>query len=243
MQRTPLVYEVTVRIQDSEKDYRLHERTRNASLSMTTSTVRAPPITPRARKVPRFVRFIVHQKIEGQPRHSGLFTAAYQLQRTDDLLPYERLRLEQLLQWFEAELTVPPRSAIPPGAISGTAMSAHRPNEMRELAEFCEKHGIHHRAMTGGSIGKTVYRDEHQNGGDGARTGGRADGNRGAGTIRPFLLVVGASRFAQAKARIGAIIALPLKKRDNGYRTQVHDGDVRTSPTRGTSHHGTGRGP
>src|SRR5262249_7242285 len=65
----------------------------------------------------RFVRFIIHQNIGGESRQMGLFAAAYSLRDESELLPWDRERLNQLLAWFEAELTVPPKGAIPSQAI------------------------------------------------------------------------------------------------------------------------------
>jgi hypothetical protein len=110
----------------------------------------------------RFVRYIVHQRIEGEPRQSGLFTAAYYLRDNGELLQSEWDRLQQLLAWFTAELTVPPRGTIPEGAIFWYVDVGPFSERMWELVQILSEHGFTAELITARSIGKVVYQDKHQ---------------------------------------------------------------------------------
>jgi hypothetical protein len=77
----------------------------------------------------RFCRFIVHQRIRGESRQVGLFTAAYSLLEEGELHPQDRKRLEQLIAWFEAELTNPPKGVVPAQAVFWYT----------EVGSFCER--------------------------------------------------------------------------------------------------------
>jgi hypothetical protein len=47
----------------------------------------------------------------------GPFSAAYSLREKNDLTRQDRTRLNELLGWFVAELTVPPPGSIPARAL------------------------------------------------------------------------------------------------------------------------------
>jgi hypothetical protein len=110
----------------------------------------------------RFVRFVVHQRIKGKPRHSGPFTAAYYLRDNEELLPSDRERLDQSLAWFEAELTIPPRGTIPPSAIFWYADVDPFSERMWELVQLLREHNFTAELITARFVGKVVYRDKHQ---------------------------------------------------------------------------------
>src|SRR5262245_32197019 len=110
----------------------------------------------------RFVRLIVHQRVGGEPRRVGLFTAAYHLLEEDDLLPHDRETLVQLLAWFEAELTIPPRGTIPARAIFWYADIGPFSQRMWELAQLLENHDFSTELITTRFVGQVVYQDRHQ---------------------------------------------------------------------------------
>jgi len=110
----------------------------------------------------RFVRFIVHQRIRGNPRHSGPFVATYSLRDDEDVLESDRERLQQLLGWFEAELTIPPRGTIPPDAIFWYADVGPFSGRMWELVQLLKEYDFTAELITATFVGKVVYRDKHQ---------------------------------------------------------------------------------
>ena len=110
----------------------------------------------------RFVRFIVHQRIRGDARRLGLFSAAYYLRNECELPQYDRERLEQLLDWFAAELTVPPKGAIPNKAIFWYKDVGSFSHKMWELVEILRYYGFTPELITAKSIGRVVYQDSHQ---------------------------------------------------------------------------------
>jgi hypothetical protein len=110
----------------------------------------------------RFVRFVVHQRVPGEPRQVGPFTAAYHLREEGGLPRSDRERLERLLRWFEAELPIPPRDAIPARAVFWYADVGPFSARMWELEQFLNEHGFTAELVTARSVGRVVYRDAHQ---------------------------------------------------------------------------------
>ncbi|MDR3633518.1 MAG: hypothetical protein P4L84_06760 [Isosphaeraceae bacterium] len=110
----------------------------------------------------RCIRFIVHQRIPGASRQVGLFSAAYWLQREGELRPHDSETLTELLKWFEAELTVPPRGTIPDQAIFWYLDAGSFSDRMWELAHLVGEYGFTTELVTAGSVGRIVYQDNHQ---------------------------------------------------------------------------------
>jgi hypothetical protein len=110
----------------------------------------------------RFIRFVVHQRIEGMPRRAGPFSAAYHLLENVELLPNEYRRLEELLAWFTAELTVPPCDTIPPAAIFWYREVGPYSRRMWELAQDLREYGFTTELITARFIGRIVYKDTFQ---------------------------------------------------------------------------------
>jgi hypothetical protein len=110
----------------------------------------------------RFVRYIVNQKIAGESREVGLFTAAYQLRDDGDLTSYDHQRLEELLGWFRAELAVPPRHLIPAGAVFWYWEAGRFSQRMWELAHLLGEYGYTAELVTASFVGRILYQDEHQ---------------------------------------------------------------------------------
>src|SRR5262249_45677739 len=115
-----------------------------------------------AREMPRFVRFVIHQRVPGEPRPVGPFTAAYHLRAGGDLPPTDRDRLKRLLRWFETELRVPLRDAIPPRAVFWYADVGPFWARMWELVQLLDEHGFTAELVTAPTVGRVVYRDAHQ---------------------------------------------------------------------------------
>ncbi len=109
-----------------------------------------------------YVRFIVHQRIGSESRQVGLFTAAYHLLEEGELLGHDRERLQELLAWFRAELTVPPEGLIPDRAIFWYRDVGPFSGRMWDLAQLLSDHGFTTELITAKFIGRIVYQDEHQ---------------------------------------------------------------------------------
>jgi hypothetical protein len=110
----------------------------------------------------RFIRYIVHQRIQRDRRCVGLFAASYFLRDECELFAHERKRLGRWLSWFERELTVPPHDTIPPRAIFWYADVGRYAAGMWELAQVLREYGITTELITAHSVGMVVYRDRHQ---------------------------------------------------------------------------------
>jgi hypothetical protein len=110
----------------------------------------------------RPVRFIVHERIGRDVRRLGLFTAAYHVRDERELAPHDRPRFDELLAWFECELTIPPHATMPAPAIFWYSNARPFARRMWELGELLIEYGYNTELITGRSLGLVVYRDEHQ---------------------------------------------------------------------------------
>ncbi len=110
----------------------------------------------------RFIRFVVHQRIRGESRRSGVFTAAYELRAEGELLAHDREWLEDLLAWFEAELTIPPKGMVPNRAIFWYSNVGPFSQRMWDLVHLLQEYGYTSEQITAGFIGRVVYQDKHQ---------------------------------------------------------------------------------
>ena len=110
----------------------------------------------------RFVRFIVHQKIDGESRRMGLFTAAYHLRNEEELLQHDRERLEELVTWFEGNLTAPPRSLLNNQAIFWYRDVGPFSQRMWELVYLLRDYRFTAEQITASFVGRVVYQDKHQ---------------------------------------------------------------------------------
>ena len=110
----------------------------------------------------RYVRFIVNQRVPGHRREVGLFTAAYHLFREGELSQSDYSELEQSLKWFESELTFPPKGIIPDTAIFWYRNVGPFSERMWAMASLLDRYGFTTELVTGGFIGKIVWRDAHQ---------------------------------------------------------------------------------
>ena len=110
----------------------------------------------------RFVRFEVLQRVAGESRRVGVFTAAYDLRREGDLFAHDRERLDGLLAWFGRALTVPPRGAIPERALFWFRDAGPFASRAWELSGLLDDYGYAVELVTARSVGRVVYRDEHQ---------------------------------------------------------------------------------
>ena len=109
------------------------------------------------------LRFVVTRR-DGRrsPRH-GVFVPAYELLRGGTLSTAESDWLREILTWFEANLPLPDRSKLEPGAIfwfkPGAARSVSR---IWDLVAFLEEHGYHVELIKTRRPGRICYEDHHQ---------------------------------------------------------------------------------
>ena len=110
----------------------------------------------------RYVRFVVHQRVERDSRRVGLFSAAYYLRYEEILFSHDHGAIDRLLTWFEAELTLPPRDKIPIRAIFWYKNAGPFSHKMWELAQVLDNYGFLAEQITARIVGRVVYEDEHQ---------------------------------------------------------------------------------
>jgi hypothetical protein len=108
------------------------------------------------------MRFVVHQSVGGEPRRVGPFTAAYYLREEVDVLSVDRLRLDRLLRWFEAELTIPPAGTIPMRALFWFVDATPFWDRLWDLAHLLGTYDYTVELITTRSLGQIVYHDRHQ---------------------------------------------------------------------------------
>jgi len=110
----------------------------------------------------RFARYVVHQRVAGESRQVGLFTAAYSLRDDGDLTEQDYRRVAELLSWFRSELPVPPEGLIPVGAIFWYREAGRFSRRMWELAHLLGDYGFFAELVTASFVGRVVYQDQHQ---------------------------------------------------------------------------------
>lgn len=109
-----------------------------------------------------YIRFAVHQRVSGEPRRVGLFTAAYWVLQDDGLHRHDRARVADLLAWFEAELALPPRGAIPNKALFWYVDARPFSARMWDLAYAVDAYGFTTELVAADFVGRIVYADRHQ---------------------------------------------------------------------------------
>jgi hypothetical protein len=110
----------------------------------------------------RYLRFVVNQRVPGERREVGLFTAAGHLLKEGELSKSDYREPEQLLSWFESELTVPPERIIPVGAVFWYSNVGPFSERMWALASLLDRYGFTTELVTGRFIGRIIWRDAHQ---------------------------------------------------------------------------------
>ena len=109
-----------------------------------------------------FVRFIVHQKIGGESRQVGVFSAAFHLRDEVGLFAHDRKRLNDLLTWFRKELPIPPDDAIPDQAIFWYRNVAPFTMRMWELVQLLKDYDFTAEQITRRQLGRIFYQDKYQ---------------------------------------------------------------------------------
>jgi hypothetical protein len=116
-----------------------------------------------------FVRFVVGKRHASSEELTGVFTAAYDLERRGDLREHEQVWFHELEVWFTRHLARPNRLAwssrpnAPERAISWLKLSAREHvTRMRELVTFLQHKDIPVEELRTDKPGYVVYEDEHQ---------------------------------------------------------------------------------
>ena len=116
-----------------------------------------------------FLRFIIHERHPRSNESRGLFSAAWKLSNSRELLPWEEARWQELATWFGTYLPQPESAArssrpnAPDRAIFWFRASAvEQISRMREVAQLLEHHGIQTTVLQTERPGYIVYEDEFQ---------------------------------------------------------------------------------
>jgi hypothetical protein len=116
-----------------------------------------------------YLRFVVPTIHKDSGRELGVFQALGELRRQGKLDAQEEEQDNQICEWFDRHLKVPPRftASKPPyyrkqkKAISKETAHEHIVR-MRLLAEILRNHGVPVRMLKSKRVGYIVYEDEHQ---------------------------------------------------------------------------------
>ena len=115
---------------------------------------------------PVYVRFVCFQTIEGQRSRLGLFQAIDLARDSDQSEDWALAGINELRQWFNANLIVPP--ALAKGRGDVRALSWFKPEavehvrQMHLLKVALEACGVHVEVLTTRSPGTITYEDDHQ---------------------------------------------------------------------------------
>jgi hypothetical protein len=112
-----------------------------------------------------FIRFVVGADGENHNHLDGLFTVSRNLRDEGQLEPYEVQWLDQVYDWFNAELPCPPftRCQYPVDAVSWFRCSATRfVARMWDLAALLREHNQPVRLLKSVDPGRILYEDAFQ---------------------------------------------------------------------------------
>ena len=113
----------------------------------------------------RFVSWEVHREARV---YAGIFCAAYRLRRARRLSRYEREALADLLGWFEENLEIPERFAMPAGKRwkHGVCWFKHAAGEhlarAHQMVTILEDNGVYIRLFKARRVGTVIYEDKIQ---------------------------------------------------------------------------------
>jgi hypothetical protein len=116
-----------------------------------------------------FVRFVVGNEKENPYWLTGVFTIARVLRDEGKLYSYESEWLEEIYDWFNANLPCPPfeekrrRGEWTENAVSWFRDEAKEPmSRIWELVALLQQHDVSVRLVTSDDPGKIVYSDDYQ---------------------------------------------------------------------------------
>jgi hypothetical protein len=109
------------------------------------------------------LRFVVTARERGCPHRQGVFVSAYDLLCGETLSPAEYGRLRAILDWFKANLPMPDRSKLDPGAIFWFKPGGRRSIRfIWDLVDFLKEHGFHVELIKSRRPGRVCFEDDHQ---------------------------------------------------------------------------------
>lgn len=134
-----------------------------------------------ARRRPRYVRFVAGGFDEDPYDLTGIFTISAELQREGRLSPYEKERLQELWDWFNEHLPLPPFEArLAGGQWTRDAVAWFRDGASRmirpmwDIVAVLREHGESVRFFHSEEPGRIVYADDYQVVAESGRYGRRA---------------------------------------------------------------------
>jgi len=120
----------------------------------------------------RFICFETASGNNGFGRRNGIFQEAYNLEDAEDVVPYQRNLLKELLGWFEKNLTTPDRFSATKskghyrrktaGISWFKASSGEVIAKVRELIQILEDNGVVVKQIVSESPGYIVYEADIQ---------------------------------------------------------------------------------
>lgn len=111
-----------------------------------------------------FVRFVVGHAGEHHRLLTGLITEARLLRDRGELASHERDLLEEIYDWFNAHVPVPPYSSSrwPRDTAAWFKDTSPAAQRMWEIAELLKAHDVPVRLLRSRHPGKFLYEDAHQ---------------------------------------------------------------------------------
>lgn len=112
-----------------------------------------------------FVRFVVGSDGQHHKELTGIFTEARFLRERGELTAEEDARLEDLYEWFEEHVPVPPFSTgrFPRDAVAWFKDDAGEPvTKMWDIVALLREHGAEVRLLRSPNPGRVVYDDRVQ---------------------------------------------------------------------------------
>lgn len=110
-----------------------------------------------------FLRFTITRQHEDSKAPQGAFVAAYSLLESGELTKDEWKRLQDLLNWFSANLPHPPDSFDASRAIFWFKSGAHESiSRMWDLIHLLQQHGHHIQVHKCARLANIAYQDKYQ---------------------------------------------------------------------------------
>ena len=115
--------------------------------------------------LPMFIRFVVGTDDEDHRLLTGVITEARLLRDENQLYPYEEEWLEEIYDWFNSCLPMPPFSTgrFPKDAVAWFKTESEQfITRMWDLVAILENHDVPVRLLRSPNPGKVVYEDDYQ---------------------------------------------------------------------------------
>lgn len=116
-----------------------------------------------------FIRFVIPELDRRSHHRQGLFQAAHWLRDIGALTPVDEMLLGIILEWFDANLKVPPRPSLSTrGGRQRKALSWYRDtahehiDKMRDMQAVLERYDTPVEMITTRRLGYVLYEDEFQ---------------------------------------------------------------------------------